>query len=292
VSHAVTFSHGPEATPFIVDEQGGVVDAAGRTPFHGILSRGLLERAGRAGAGNPLPPWGDNAHLLDAGSRAEATDDERAAEPWRRAAADCGVLTFAQSATCARALAERVAGEIGLPPDAGIALWSAREGHTSSVWRVRLGGAHEFAVNVARDRIAGEELRRTMSVLRRIGDEWPEANIARVLEIAEVQPSGVAWPVVVTRNEWIAGGLEIHRLPPLDGLDGALVAVDRFIADDDAPAVIRSIRGRRLTEAEVARVTRDMAEFLDRGAGHSVQLDINDGDLVWDGRRAVVVAIR
>ena len=265
MSSAFTFRYGPDATPFVVDAHSIAVDDKGRRPFHGIVSRGLLVRAGEVEGA--LPRWSDHAHRLDVESAGKHDGHDRA---WSRAAAQCGLLSFAQSTACARVFAEQIAVELGFGTGAGIALWNVREGHTSSVWHVRIeGAAAALAVNVARDRIAGEELRRTSQVLKQIGDAWPDANI------------------VVTRNEWIAEAYEIHRLP-----DGSLIVVDRFIADDDAPADIRRIRGRRLSADECAQVDRDMAAFLARGADHAVELDINEGDLVWDGGRAVVVAIR
>jgi hypothetical protein len=283
VTSAVSLRYGPDATPFVVDADGIAVDDKGRRPFHGIVSRGLLVRAGAVEGA--LPRWSDHAHRLAEESVGQDDGPDRA---WSRAAAQCGLLSFAQSTACARLFAQQIAVELGFGAATGIALWNVREGHTSSVWHVRIDGAADaLAVNVARDRIAGEELRRTSQVLKQIGDAWPEANIARVHAIAEVQPAGLAEPVVVTRNEWVAEADEIHRLP-----DGRLIVVDRFIADDDAPADIRRIRGRRLGESECAQVDRDIAAFMARGAEHAVQLDINEGDLVWDGRRAVVVAIR
>lgn len=283
MSSAFTFRYGPDATPFVVDAHSIAVDDKGRRPFHGIVSRGLLVRAGEVEG--TLPRWSDHAHRLDVESAGKHDGHDRA---WSRAAAQCGLLSFAQSTACARVFAEQIAVELGFGTGAGIALWNVREGHTSSVWHVRIeGAAAALAVNVARDRIAGEELRRTSQVLKQIGDAWPDANIATVHAIADVQPPGLAEPVVVTRNEWIAEAYEIHRLP-----DGSLIVVDRFIADDDAPADIRRIRGRRLSADECAQVDRDMAAFLARGADHAVELDINEGDLVWDGGRAVVVAIR
>jgi len=283
VSSAPCFRYGPDATPFVLDAHGIPVDDKGRRPFHGIVSRGLLVRAGEVEGA--LPGWSDNAHRLDVESAGKLDGPNRA---WSRAAVECGLLSFAQSTACARVFAEQIAVELGFGTGAGIALWNVREGHTSSVWHVRIeGAAAALAVNVARDRIAGEELRRTSKVLKQIGDAWPDANIARVQTIADVQPPGLAEPVVVTHNEWIAEAFEIHRLP-----DGSLITVERFIADDDAPAYICRIRGRRLSEGECAQVDRDMAAFLTSGADHAVQLDINEGDLVWDGRRAVVVAIR
>jgi hypothetical protein len=174
-------------------------------------------------------------------------------------------------------------------------IWNVKEGHTSSVWRVRLNngsGIHEFALNVARDRMAGEELARTSGVMQCIAESWPDANLAKVLDIAKIRLPNVAEPVLITRNEWIPDSYEIHRLPALESQPGPLVVVERFLIDDSAPARIRRVLGRRLTEVECEQVDRDMHEFLERTVQLSVQVDINDGDLVWNGQRAIVIAIR
>jgi len=299
-SSLAAFRHGPEATPFSINSSGGVIDAAGRIPFHGIISRALLDHA--RGATDALSDWGAFGHRLD---EIVYSEDEPGITAWRRAARGCGVLSFAQSAVAACAYAGRLARPadaarvldlaIASGEEPAIALWNVKEGHTSSVWHARFecaAGAAECAINVARDPVAGRELRRTSRIMRRIAQSWPEANLARVREIASVRLPDLADPVVVTSNDWIAGARELHRLPGNPGTNGLLVAVERFITEPGMPAHIRRIAGNRLDPAETARVEHDLTEFLARGAEFGVELDINDGDLVWDGLRAIIVAIR
>jgi len=301
LSSFVALSHGPEAMPFFIDGSGGVIDAAERIPFHGIISRALLDHA--RGVTDVLSDWGSFAHRLDG---IENAKDGPEVAAWRSAARCCGVLSFAQSTAAACAYAERLARPadavrlFGLAIASGeepaISLWNVKEGHTSSVWRARLecaAGAAECAINVARDPVAGRELQRTSRIMRRIARAWTEANLACVRDIASVRLPSVADPVVVTCNDWIADAHELHRLSrPGEKNEGPLVAVERFVADEGEPAHIRRIVGRQLSEAEAAGVEIDLAEFLAHGAEFAVRLDINDGDLVWDGRRAIVVAIR
>ena len=294
MSVTVSFRHGPDAAPFFLDGQGMAVEEAGRVPFHGIISRGLLEHAGHSSS----PGWPELGHRLD--------DEEVADCPelaaLQEAARDCGVLRFAQSAQCARACVERLLADpasmqaLGLPPaPARLTLWNVKEGHISSVWQARLecgSEVAEFAINVARDRLAGEELRQISGIMQRIAESWPEANLARVQDIAEVRLPELAHPVVVTRNDWVADALELHRLPAPEGGEGALIAVERFLTDESAPSQIVRIRGRRLAVDEITQIERDMAEFLHRTAEFAVRTEINHGDLVWNGRRAVVVAFQ
>jgi hypothetical protein len=303
MSHIIKFQYGPDGIPFRLVDSGGVVDGTGRIPFHGIISRGLLDRVEQAAV--PFPPWEEYGHLL----HDQRIADWQELSLWRRTAGECSVLRFAQSAVCVQRYVEQYVGP--LPHDNGSVnvlkrnlvsqqaghyeVWNVKEGHTSSVWRVRLdnGSAiQEFAVNVARDRMAGEELARISEAMQRIAESWPEANLARVLDIVKIRLPDVAEPVVVTRNEWIPESYEIHRLPGPGNEPGPLVVVERFLTEDSAPSRIRRILGRRLTEAECEQVNRNVREFLERTARLAVRVDINEGDLVWTGQRAIVVAIR
>ncbi|WP_189530676.1 hypothetical protein [Paludibacterium paludis] len=238
-------------------------------------------------AAEPFAPWEAYGHLLHDRRAARSRELAR----WRRAADECGVLSFARSAACAQRYVARYAGGRATRCE----LWNVKEGHTSSVWRVRLatdGAMEEFALNVARDRLAGEELARTSETMHRIAEAWPDANLARVRDIARVSLAKDAAPVVVTRNEWIADSFELHRLPAPGEDPGPLVAVERFLADDGAPSRPRRILGRRLTGDECGQVERDVGGFLAHTARLGARLDINDGDLVWNGQRAIVIAIR
>lgn len=282
--YPVEFLYGPDGVPFHLLDGETVVDGTGRIPFHGIISRGLLARLQQAP--EPLDPWDELGHLLHDETAVSSSELDR----WRRTAADCGVLSFAQSAVCIRNYIERCA-----PARTRCELWNVKEGHTSSVWRVRLGDEttrEEFAVNLARDRPAGEELERTSETMRRIAEFWPAANLAKVFEITSVRPTATAEPVVITRNEWIPDSHEIHRLPGSGTEPGPLVLVERFLTEDSAPSRIRRLVGRRLKSAECEQVEEDLREFLARTAPLAVQVDMNEGDLVWNGQRAIVIAIR
>jgi outer membrane lipoprotein SlyB len=69
--------------------------------------------------------------------------------------------------------------------------------------------------------------------------------------------------------------------------------VERFLPGEaDAPAQIGGFRGRRVTEGE----QREIDAAIEAVCGASIdeqqiELEVNDGDVVWDGTRAVVVAI-
>ena len=107
-----------------------------------------------------------------------------------------------------------------------------------------------------------------------------------------MRPADAREAVVVTRNEWIADSFELHRLPGQGGGAEILIAVERFLTEDATPARIRRIVGRRLEQAERERVEADLKKFGERTTGLGVEVDIAEGDVVWNGERAWVVAIR
>src|SRR5699024_9640843 len=125
---------------------------------------------------------------------------------------ECAVLSFAESAVAAKKYAQNYCREKGRK-NAHIELWNVKEGHTSSVWKLTISTEKEsevFAVNVAKDREAGRELRESSIKLRRITDEIPGINCAKVYDIAAIKDKMLPVPVVVTRNEWIDNACEIH----------------------------------------------------------------------------------
>lgn len=284
----LAFRHGPEGVPFYLLAE-GLVDEMGCIPFHGIISRGMLDQL--RNESDPIPPWEEFGHLIH---------DQRVADSsglvfWRRVANGCGALSFAQSAMCVHRYLEQYVSLLEVEGDFACEALNVKEGHTSSVWRVRIDSgptSSEFAINVARDSIAGIELARSSKAMKLIVESWPEANLAKVIELTEVRLPELPQPVVVTRNEWISDSFEIHRLSAAACATGQLVLVERFLTDDSAPSRIHRIRGRRLTENETEQVNQDIKVFLHRTEQYGVQLEINHGDLVWNGQRAVVIGFQ
>jgi hypothetical protein len=272
---ALRFFHGPDRDAIDVTAGYPALGASG-VPFHGIASRGLLPWLGRQEDGPRL--WQRTAHLLEAPDDIELEPEEVAL---REAAGRAGVLAFWQSALTA-------AREVGDADDAE--LWAIKEGQTSSVWVVDADG-ERFVVNVARDRASSKELRRSSARLSALAAARPDLPLAPVLAVSthDLDDLGGPGAVTVTRNALVEDALEIHRLPD----EGGYALVERFLpAEPDAPARIGAIRGRRVTDSE----RRQIDDAIDAVCGASiddkqVELEVNDGDVVWDGTRAVVVAI-
>jgi hypothetical protein len=288
---------GPDKIPFVLGPRTTVLCAVA-TPFHGIVSRGLLQALADHDKGADL--WHRHAHrLLDEPDGEDGEDLDVAA--LKAAARQCRVLSFGQSALAARSYVERYC---ETQPAGGVPsceLWNIKEGHTSSVWHVTIDPGSDadrrvFILNVARDSGAGDELAAASRKMQAIGATGSGANMARVSDMTKVTLDYFGEPidVLVTRNELVADAYEIHSAR--DRRTGAeeLVLVERFLTSDDRPARISSIRGQRLTPETCQQIANDVDAFLSEAARHHVEasVDINDGDVVWNGRRAIVVAIR
>lgn len=282
----IDLRYGPDRTAFVVqgDE---VVDEAGARPFHGIISRGLLSEV-RTG-GLHAETWWTCGHLLgDASNDPDRVRLERCAHAHE-------VLSFAQSARVAQRYAEGRFAELIADDDWRCELWDIKEGHTSSVWLMTLARrdravVHRAVLNVARDREGGAELRRTAAVMHAISELDPEINLAAVVDVqtVSIDRDGVFVDVTVTENEWISGD-EVHLISRRGEPQRCYVAVERFLPSAVAPAKVAAVRGRRLHEVEQETLERDIACFQRRAPG--VQMNINEGDVVWDGRKATIVAI-
>jgi hypothetical protein len=289
----VTFAHGPDRTPIAVDPD-GTVHSAGPTPFHGIVSLGLRRALGDSDA--PVQAWAEHAHQLS--GPASTTDDpvlRRLRDELRRA----GALTFGESAVAARLYAERICSADPESSADACELWNVKEGQISSVWFCTLAPdatrpVRQFVINVARDHEAGLRLRETSALMEEIGQRRPELRMARVLGVAAIELPTAAGPrsVTVTHNELIRDAFELARLPIAGSDQGGYAAVERFLTQPEAPARIRSIRGRILSPTECRRIEDDVARFLAAARSVSpVSVDLERGDLVWNGDHAIVVAV-
>ncbi len=291
------YFYGPDKIPFRPDPEGGAADvAAPLRPFHGIISRGLLAQAVRLGL--TPPTWHEYAHRLNqAGPPGTRPDLLTRLEA---AARECEVLSVEQSARCAKTYLEQYLNGPGMAEGVGAELWNIKEGHTSSVWKASLSGPPglpdaSFIINVARDREAGLELKKASEKMQAIAQKCPGINAAGVYDIAGVELDYFdrLIKVVVTRNEWIADSYEIHRIAgPTKTRPEQYALVERFLTSENNPAHISSINGRLFSDAERRKIKRDVRFFLKNASKTApVQVNINEGDVVWNGRRAVVVAI-
>ncbi len=287
------FFHGPDKIPISIGTNAVDNDRMPK-PFHGIASRGLLKKLIAAPIENIS--WINCAHILDDESE---TKEERLLA-LRLEARRSLVLTFQQSAQAAKNYVEACFTSLQNGAAQSCEIWNIKEGHTSSVWLITIhrydnAVPEKFIVNVARDHEAGLELMRTADTMQAIALHYPNLNMAKVTDVAAITIDyfGKSIVVPVTRNEFVRNGFEVHcgthrvtRFP-------TYVLVERFMQSEGRPAEIRSIRGRTLNIDECKKLEFDIESFLAVASAYfPVAIDINDGDIVWDGEKAVIVAIR
>ena len=285
-----SFFSGPDKTPFEFDEN-GVVGENTTTPFHGIVSKGLLNKLILNNVPNNV--WYNNAHLLEKDGD-HSNSDLQELFIIKEYATECKALSFSQSALCAKMYLEDYFKDQDVKE---CEVWNIKEGHSSSVWKVTfcsMGMNESFAVNVARDEEACTALKEGAKKMKKISDRCPEINLAKILDIYVLQHPSLPSQVVITRNEWINNSYEINsRKNKLTGKD-ELLMVERFITNMNSPTQITSVLGRLCTTEEVKTVQNGIEEFTTKATAYLQEqpdININYGDVVWDGKKAVVVAL-
>lgn len=290
--------HGPDRVPFeLSQDQGQGVSCDIYQPFHGIISRGLLSKI-KQQENILVNLWNRKAHLLDSelNGHDEPDGDLKRLADWAR---ECKVHSFAQSAQVVHRYLEKLHSEcFQNSEEVEYDVWNIKEGHTSSVWKVTYeinGIKSSFALNVARDYEAGLELLKTSKKMKAIEQEYPDINMAIVRDIQDIPMVyfGETINVVVVQNDWIENATEIHLLENKELGPKRYVLVDRFLTDSSNPARIGKIRGRYCNQSEAVKIENDIEIFLNKAATlkQPIDININDGDVVWDDKKAVIVAI-
>jgi hypothetical protein len=258
--------HGPDRLP--------VGEGSAFVPFHGIISRSLAERLS-------ISEWNSVAAAIES-------------TPLGRE-----VLAYGDSMAIAEQYVRSHRAELeslsGLPAIARWELWSCKEGHTASIWRVTAfpQGASppvHFCLNIARDTASGVELEATAEILHRLGQRHPAA-VVRVLDrrVLDLARTGLRVPVIAT--DWI-DGWELHALPKDDG-PGRLVAVARFLFSEDDPMAIRRVAGFPVEPAKSwGRILHHWIRFADWSGGPVMlpTFEVQEGDWIFDGEDVTLCA--
>jgi hypothetical protein len=287
----VLFFFGPDKIPYSVKDN-GIVESNTTMPFHGIIGRGLLNKFIEQNLSTEL--WHQVAFKLFDDN---LTQQNAAFKTIQNYATECSVLSFGQSSLCTQHYVLKYCKDENIE-DAQIELWNVKEGHTASVWKVTIKYKEKievFAINVARDNEAGRELKNSSEIMKTIGNKFPEINIAKVHDLYLLQDEVLlSANVVIVRNDWIANSYEIHSRKNKQTGTEELLMVDRFLTQENNPAHIISVLGRVFTTSEVQKIETDLNDFLTKAATcftNSPTVNINDGDVVWDGQKAIIVAV-
>jgi hypothetical protein len=285
------FYYGCDQTPFFLNND-GMVESSSAIPFHGIISRGLLTKLSEEDFDTEL--WGKYSHLIN-DDRCDRDPDLKRLQTYAR---KCAVLSFGDSAICAQKYIKQHHLKSSKDNNCICELWNIKEGHTSSVWLVIIKSTQniqeKFIINVARDRDANLELQDTAQKMLLIAENFPKINMAKVYSIERVSLNyfNENIDVAVTRNQWIPDAYEIHCFYETEKQIKQYVLVERFLTSEELPSKIVSIYGRKFTEDETRQIKDDIAFFL-ANASQVVPtgVNINEGDVVWTGKKAVIVAI-
>lgn len=288
-----TFFYGPDKIPFSLPDR-REQHLSSIEPFHGIISRGLLAQTVEIGLS--VEAWYQYAHLMD---EVSLEIQEPALSRLKDCVREYEVLSFYQSAFCAKKYVEQYYSSIIKEDEVEFTLWNIKEGHTSSVWKINMTGLTHvqqdpFVVNVARDKAAGIELKNTSEKMLAIAENCPGINMAKVCGIDKVSLNYFheVIDVVITHNEWIPDAREIHFFPGNERQAEQYVLVERFLTSHDRPSQITSIHGRKFTESESNQIKGDIAFFLANACKVlPTYINLNEGDVVWTGEKAIVVAI-
>ncbi|MGV8964489.1 MAG: hypothetical protein ACOH2V_14060 [Candidatus Saccharimonadaceae bacterium] len=271
--------------------ENGIVECYSAIPFHGIISRGLLRKFIEYNLDALV--WQQYAHqLFDSNPISDISELEEI----KKHSLKCMVLSFAQSSFCVKKYVEHLL-EVGNIDDAQIELWNIKEGHTSSVWKVSIilqKTTEVFIVNVARDHDAGIELKESSEMLKKISDQFPDINLAKVYDIYTLNETSLPSEVVITRNEWIPDSFEIHKRVNKQTEEEELLMVERFVTNQNNPSQITSVLGKVFGPSDALKIKNEITDFLNKATTcltAKPEININDGDVVWNGKRAVIVAL-
>lgn len=242
--------------------------------------------------------WGRVASQIDLVIEGLARTDPEAETLIR----DARVLSFPMTIHVLQTLAEEAAsGAEWLDgPAVACAFDFVKEGHTSSVWKTEItlasGTVETYAINVARDAVAGQDLSRSSRMLDVLAKTATGLTVAEPVLIREMEAA--TGPVVVTVNRWIEGA-EVHMVSEDAGDRQGLVEVHDFLTVPGSPGQVSGARCRFLTDAEHGEALRAVSELdamlsddeVIARCGGKPDVAVHEGDLVWTGHELAVVAL-
>jgi hypothetical protein len=285
----VSFFFGRNKIPF--ELRGCRIAESESIPFNGIISRGLLNKFIKYSL--DIQIWQKYAHFLFKNGDYPVSNEYNIL---KKLSQECKVLSFGQSALSAQTYAEYYCKSLK-KTDCLIELWNIKEGHTSTVWKVTVKTPEFediFVVNVSRDLEAGVELKETSEKLMIIAGMYPDLNLAKVLDIYSLSENFLPSEVIITKNEWVDNSFEVHSRRNLRSKHEELIMVEQFLTHRNDPAFITSVIGRVFSQYESEKIFSQINHFLKMGAAclpGGLRVDINHGDVVWNGERAIVIAI-
>lgn len=305
---AVYCLHGPDRVPVLAGAQAGW--PSGYRPFHGIISRGMIQALQEAGL---RVNWTEVCASLDAALAGREWQFPPLAPRLLELARSCAVLSFEDSMKAAldfvRQQLPNLSEKIKTMPCElenvqTVELWNVKEGHTSSVWKVTLLTAQgqpatSFALNVARDAAAGEELLSSAVTLEVLASRVTSARVSRIYLATRLYALHDQLPgIAAVAQEWIDEAWELGFLKDRTVGCHRLYAIDRFLTAPNDPGRIVSVAGRHLKEHEQEEILLQILLATLEGAVVDAEsqritfpsYELNEGDWVLSQDCACLVA--
>lgn len=286
-------------------DQNNEINCHGLKFNHGIISEGLLEKFVQEKL--DLKLWDSYVSYLN-GDLHEI--DNALLLKMQGLSLSTRTLHFNHSTICAIASVSKYIIDNYYSDEVITEIISLQEGHISSVWKVNITDSNNkllesFILNIARDAAAGVHLRTISELMEQIRENYLDVSIARVyaIDTVEIEYFGELIEVVVTRNEYINGAKNIFIMDR-DGFEKPQYYIaEKFL--DSSPGVTKKVLARPATDIIIDEINRTIDRVTDYSlngifaspnlpvynpdGSYAPKLDINRGDLVWDGEKVIVV---
>lgn len=286
-------------------DQNNEINCHGFKFNHGIISEGLLKRFLEEKL--DLKLWDNYVSYLN-GDLNEL--DNELLLKIQDLSLSAGTLHFNHSTICAMESVSKYIIDNYHSHEIITEIISLQEGHISSVWKVNITDSNNkllesFILNIARDYAAGVRLRSISELMKEMRENYSDVSVAGVYSIdtVEIEYFGELIEVVVTRNEYINGAKNIFIMDKDEFEKPQYYIAEKFL--DSSPGATKKVLARPATDTIIDEINRTIDCVTDYSlngvfappnlpvynpdGSYAPKLDINRGDLVWDGEKVIVV---
>lgn len=271
-------------------DQNNEINCHGLKFNHGIISEGLLEKFVEENL--DLKLWDDYVSFLN-GSLQEINNELLL--KIQGLSLSARTLHFNHSTICAMESVSKYIAHNYHSDEIITEIISLQEGNISSVWKVNITNSNNkhlesFILNIARDYDAGLHLSSISELMEEIREKYTDVSIARVYSVdhVEIEYFGELIEVVVTRNEYIDGAKNIYFRNKDEFGKPQYYIAEKFL--DSSSGATKKILASPATDAINKEVNRTIDRVTNYNSnGTYPKLDINRGDLVWNGEKVTIV---
>lgn len=276
-------------------DQNNEIDCHGLKFNHGIISEGLLEKF--VDENLDLKVWDSYVSYLN--DDLHEIDDELLLKI-QNLSLSTRTLHFSHSTICALESVSKYITDNYHSNEIITEITSLQEGYISSIWKVSITNSNNkhlesFILNIARDYSGGLHLRSISKLMEEIREKYIDISISRVYSIdnVKIEYFGQVIEVVVTRNEYINGAKNIYFMDRDEFGKPQYYIADKFLASDlESQGPTKKVLAKFATDTINNEINRTIARVTNYNSnGIYPKLDINRGDLVWNGEKVVIVGL-